>query len=77
MISLLLFVISALIFIIGLIVHGVNSFGKDLEGLFGWLATKMGPGVAYKHEKFFPTHVVWYALSLGALVTAIVLRVHK
>jgi hypothetical protein len=77
MTALLLFVIAALLFIIALIVHGANSMGKECEGFLSWLTTKMGPGVAMKPEKFFPGHLVWYALSLATLVMAIVLWVRK
>ena len=73
----LLLIIAALLLIIGLLVHGVNSLEKECSGLLSWLTTKMGPGVALKPEKFFPGHYVWYGLSGAVVVLAFILKWHR
>jgi hypothetical protein len=72
----LFIVIAALLLFIGLLIHGVSTWDKQLEGFFSWVTTKMGPGLAYKSSKVFPSHFVWYALSVVAVVLAVILRKH-
>jgi hypothetical protein len=76
MITVLCIILAGLLLIIGLLVHGANTWGQHADGFFSWLTTKMGAGVTYRAEKVFPSHVVWYILSATAIFWALILRKH-
>jgi len=76
MITALLITIAGLLLIIGLLVHGANTWGQQAEGFFSWLTTKIGQRVSYRAEKVFPSHVVWYILSATSIFWALILRKH-
>lgn len=76
MVTVLFIVIASLLLIIGLFVHGANTFGEGIGKIFTWLTHRMGPGVTYREEKVFPSHIVWYVLSAVAVVLAVILRKH-
>lgn len=77
MTPLLLFIIAALLiligFLYGMMVAVGNLFGGFLEGL----TDHMGPGVRFKNKKDFPFHYVAYGLAVVAIGAAIFLLVQR